>query len=125
MASKTVTFEEAEAKRQKAVDFLNRIGDADAANDFANMSTQDYINHKGLRIVNNNRRRNCLSQTKTDLQDVLDQVQGILASVHLPEATREDAMAAIGDALDQIEGDNGDDLDDDYVDDLDDDDDVD
>ena len=47
LASKTVTREQAEAKRQKAVDFLNRMGDSDAADDFDAMSTDEYAEHKG------------------------------------------------------------------------------
>ena len=61
MASKTVTREQAEAKRQKAVDFLNRIGNSDAADEFSAMSTAEYAEHKGLTLANpkNKGRRKC------------------------------------------------------------------
>ena len=41
--------------------------------------------------------------TKADMQDCLDQVQDILPDAYTPEASRED-LAAIGDALDVLEG---------------------
>lgn len=53
-----------------------------------------------------------MAQTKTDLQDVLDGVEDLLQNVYQPETSREEAMAAIGDALDQIAGENGDEDDD-------------
>jgi hypothetical protein len=105
LASKTVSFEQAEAKRQKAVDFLNRIGDSDAAADFDTMSTQEYIDHRGLKITNNPRRRmNCMPQSKADLEGILDNVQDILETAYTPESSREDLVAAVSDALDQLAG---------------------
>jgi len=42
--------------------------------------------------------------TKADMQDCLDQVQDILTDAYTPEASREDLAAAIGNALDVLEG---------------------
>jgi hypothetical protein len=107
MASKTVTFEQAEQRRQQAVDFLNRIGDVDRADDFAAMSTQEYIDHKGL-VVTNPRRNIHMppsnSPTKADLQDLLDSVEEILDGAYVPEASREDIVSAVADALDALHG---------------------
>jgi|SRR6516162_8834644 hypothetical protein len=125
MASKTVTREQAEAKRQKAVDFLNRIGQSDSADEFDAMGPDEYAEHKGLMLSNSRRnkgRRNCYmpanGQTKADLQEILDNVQEILDSVYAPESSREDLASAVGEALDALtgeeEGEEGDeDLDDD------------
>jgi hypothetical protein len=108
MASKTITREQAEAKRQKAVDFLNRIGQSDSADEFDAMSTDEYAEHKGLTLTNPRTRRNCYmpanGQTKTDLQEILDNLQEILDSVYAPESSREDLAAAVGEALDAISG---------------------
>ena len=38
-----------EAKRKKAVDFLNRIGEPEKADEFAAISTQECIDHKAFR----------------------------------------------------------------------------
>jgi hypothetical protein len=105
MASKTVTREQAEAKRQKAVDFLNRIGQSDHADEFDAMSTDEYAEHKGLTLTNNPRRNRFMpsnGQTKTDLQEILDNVSEILDGVYTPEASREDLAAAVGEALDAL-----------------------
>jgi hypothetical protein len=111
VVSKTVSSrEEAEARREKAADFMRRIGNDEAADDFANMTTQQYIEHAGLQVANprNRNRRNCYmpanGQTKADLQEILDSVEELLDNVYQPETSREDAMAAIGDALDAISG---------------------
>jgi hypothetical protein len=51
MNPKAVTVEQAEAMREKAVDFLARINGEDP-NDIAGMSTAEYAEHKHLRLVN-------------------------------------------------------------------------
>jgi hypothetical protein len=127
MASKVVTREQAEAKRQQAVDFLNRIGESDHADEFDRMSVDEYATHKGLTLTNPNRngRRRFMangngSPTKTDLQEILDNVSEILDGAYTPEASREDLAAAVGDALDALNGEEEDsDLDDDSDDDSD------
>lgn len=42
--------------------------------------------------------------TKDEVSDCLDQISDILNDVYAPESSREDLAAAIGDALDVIEG---------------------
>lgn len=44
----------------------------------------------------------------SDLQDAIDEAAGILAQAYDPMTTREDAMQAIADALDALEGNSGD-----------------
>jgi len=109
VASKIVgSTEEAEAKRLKTAAFMRRIGTDEAADDFEGMSTQEYIEHAGLQVRNPRSRRNCYmptnGQTKDDLQEIIDTVEELLDNVYTPEASREEAMAAIGGALDQIAG---------------------
>jgi len=109
VASKTVgSREEAEARREKAVAFMRQIGNEEAADDFEGMSTQEYIEHAGLQVRNPRSKRNCYmptnGQTKDDLKEIIDTVEELLDNVYTPEASREEAMAAIGDALDQIQG---------------------
>jgi len=44
------------------------------------------------------------TMTKADLQDCIDQATQILTDAYVPEASREDLAAAIGDALAALEG---------------------
>lgn len=108
LASRIVTRQKAEQKRQKAVDFLNRIGESEKADEFATMSTQEYIDHKGLQVTNNPRRNCFMPQRKADLQDILDSVQDLLENVYTPESSREELAAAVGDARDQLTGEDED-----------------
>ena len=55
---------------------------------------------------------NGTDMTKADLQDCIDQATQILTDAYVPEASREDLAAAIGDALAALEGDTDDDDDD-------------
>jgi hypothetical protein len=113
MASKTVTREQAESKRQQAVDFMNRTGHYDAADEFDAMDVDEYAEHKGLTLTNpkSQRKGGCFSMangngalTKDDLREILDNVQEILDSAYTPESSREDLAAAVGEALDAISG---------------------
>jgi len=49
-----------------------------------------------------------LRQHLSDLQDTLDQIHDILESVYTPESSREDLAAAVGDALNQLAGEDED-----------------
>lgn len=52
MAKKRLTLEKVEAKRRKAVGFLEDVvGDPDRADEFDGMSTKEYADHKGIEIV--------------------------------------------------------------------------
>jgi hypothetical protein len=55
--------------------------------------------------------------TKDDMADCIDQATQILEDAYQPETSREEAMAAIGDALDALSGDYDADADDDSDDD--------
>jgi hypothetical protein len=63
------------------------------------------------------RRKNIMasanSVTKSDLQDVIDEVIDVLDDAYEPEATREDLAEAVGQALDTLRGEDEDDTADD------------
>ena len=47
---KLMTPSEAEAKRRKAVEFLHRIGNDDLAEEFEDMTAEEYAEHKGAEL---------------------------------------------------------------------------
>ncbi len=74
-----MTLDEAEAKRQKAVEFLRRIGRDDEADEFEAMDAADYAEHKGAELLENSPRRNTAmrrrNKSKSELQAELDNAQ--------------------------------------------------
>jgi hypothetical protein len=117
--AKQVTREQAERKRTQAASFMERIGQPDRAEEFDDMSTDDYAEHRGLRLTNPGRKRRTMATrtsgpTKADLQEQIDSAIETLADAYLPETTREELAAAVGDALTTLRGeDEDDDTDDD------------
>jgi hypothetical protein len=106
LASKRVSLEQAEQKRQQAIAFLDRLGESDKADEFRNMTTAEYVSHKGLQVQNRNRRRwfiMATGSTKTDLQNAINEVSDLLDSAYAPESSREDLVAAISNALDVLD----------------------
>ncbi len=103
--AKQVTREQAERKRQQAVSLMDRIGDTDRANEFADMSVEEYADHRGLQIVANpdrkeTKRNDMATGTKAELQEQIDDAIGTLNDAYTPEATREELARAVGEALD-------------------------
>ncbi len=49
--AKVMTRREAEAKRRKAVEFLQRIGRGEDAGRFARMSPEEYVGHKHAELT--------------------------------------------------------------------------
>lgn len=105
-----VTREQAERKKTRAVTFLERIGEPERAREFADMSADEYAEHKGLRLSNPARTKRRVSmangtvETKADLQDVIDEAIEILEGAYEPESTREELAGAVGQALDALRG---------------------
>ena len=124
--AKSVTREQAERKRQQAVTLMERIGDTDRADEFGDMSVEEYAEHRGLDLVNNPNRkeRNQSMATKAELQEQLDTAAALLNEAYTPEASREDIAAAVGQALDILNGDDSDEDDEDPDDEEDEDDDA-
>lgn len=124
---KQLTLDQADRKRIQAADFLDRIGQPDRAEDFRRMTAQEYAEHRGVALANPTTRRRQImpainSDTKADLQDLIDDAIDTLEDAYTPEATREELAQAVGDALDTLRGEdegdededddgNGDDLD--------------
>ena len=103
---KFMTAGEAETKRQKAVEFLRRIGNDDLAGEFASMSPAEYAEHKGVQLMQNpDRKRKMATNNKSkadleqdleeDANDYIDQLEGKLNDI-------------IGIASDDDNGDNSD-----------------
>jgi hypothetical protein len=93
------------------------------ADDLENEDPESYAERKRLVISNPVERRamaNGIDMTKADLQDCVDQAIDILTDAYTPESSREDLAAAVGDALDALQGNGGDEDDDDADDDDDD-----
>lgn len=109
---------------------MERIGQPDRADEFDQMSVDDYAEGKGRRLANPaTRERNrtmangATTTTKADLQDQIDSAISTLEDAYQPESTREELAEAISDALDTLRGEedededegdddgNGDDLD--------------
>src|SRR5215469_13959365 len=83
------------------------LEDDDLADDLKHESPESYAERKHISIINSPKRRTTnmtnSNLTKSDLEDVCDQVQDILTDAYTPESSREDLAAAIGDALDLLE----------------------
>jgi hypothetical protein len=105
-----VTREQAERKKQQAAAFMERIGEPDRANEFDEMSVEEYAEHRGLELVANPRRkaRKTNMATKTELQEQVDSAAALLNEAYTPEASREDLATAVGEALDILNGEDED-----------------
>jgi hypothetical protein len=79
VSKKSLTADQVQAKQDKAVQFLRDVvGDDNKADDFENMSLDEYAEHKGITITNPRRGKNMAngsSPTKQDLQDQIDELQ--------------------------------------------------
>jgi len=112
--AKQVTREQAERKKQQAAAFMERIGEDDRADEFDEMSVEEYAEHRGFELVASNPRRKARKTsmaTKNELQEMVDSAAAVLNEAYTPEASREDLAAAVGEALDILNGDEADDAD--------------
>jgi hypothetical protein len=127
--SKEVTREQAERKKEQAAEFMERLGEPDRAEEFDDMTVDEYADHRGFRLTNpkrNPRSRimaNGTTNSKAVLQDQIDRAISTLEDAYTPETNREDMAEAVGNALDILKGEDEDDDDDLTVDNDDDDDD--
>jgi hypothetical protein len=134
--AKAMTRREAETKRQKAVEFLQRTGKDEDAERFATTTPEDYAAHKHAELMANPfRRYRIMAQesgpTKAELADRIDDIEDLLEEALDPELTREELVSKVreiqtvasGEAEDDetdLESDEKSDLDDDGCDDEDD-----
>jgi len=93
---------------------MDRIGDSDRAEEFDDMSVDEYAEHRGLDLVNNPKRkaRKENMATKSELQEQVDSAAGVLNEAYTPEASREELPAAVGQAFDILNGEDDDSEDD-------------
>ena len=120
VAKKDVTREQAELKKAQAADFMERIGDSDRASEFDDMSVDEYVEHKGLRLTNPARKRKrregkmANGFSKADLEDMVDNAIEVLDDACDVASSREDLANAVSSALDILRGEDeeGDDSDD-------------
>ena len=109
MAKKHITLGDAETMRQKAVEFLNRIGKEDEAAKFEDMDTEAYVEHKGLELIENpsqtNRRTNNMAtrgKSKAQLEAELDESNDYIEQL---EGRLDDIAGLAGDSEDEDEND--------------------
>ena len=89
-----MTPDEAETKRQKAVEFLRRIGQDDDADRFEAMDAGEYAEHKGAELrANPTRRHGTMKRPKsrTDLQAELENANEYIEELE----TKLDSIAGI------------------------------
>jgi hypothetical protein len=107
--AKQVTREQAERKQRQAVTFMERIGDSDRAEEFDGVSVEEYAEHRGLKIANpRGTERKTKMATKNELQDMIDSAIDTLNEAYSPEVSRENLAAAVGEALDILNGEDAD-----------------
>ena len=91
------------------------VGDEERADEVEAESPEEYAERKRITITNPLKRRpnvaNGNDMTRAELQDVVDNAIQILTDAYTPESSREDLAAAVGEALDALEGNGGDDED--------------
>ena len=89
--AKALTRDQTERKKSKAARFMERIGQPDRADEFDQMSVDDYAEGKGRRLANPaTRERNrtmangATTTTKADLQDQIDSAISTLEDAYQP-----------------------------------------
>jgi len=96
---------EAETKRQRAIEFLDRIGgDADK---FRDMDAAEYAASKGAELLQNPSMR-IFTMTKSELAETLDQLADGLEEALDPELSREELIAKVKDLADIATGESDD-----------------
>jgi hypothetical protein len=110
---KYLTLGEAETKRQKAVEFLHRIGNDDLADEFDSMTPEEYAEHKGAELLENPQRR-CRTmakgKSKAELEAELDEANSYIEEL---EEKLDNVASAISDEDEDEEEDEDDDTGDD------------
>jgi hypothetical protein len=116
VASKILTRDQAQSRKDEAVRFAeNVLDDPDLADSISSEDLDDWVSRKGITLVSNPKARSLKmangngNMTKADLEDAVDSALDILQGAYVPEADRETLAAAVGDAIDALSGDTGDD----------------
>jgi hypothetical protein len=118
VVAKEVTREQAERKKAQAAEFMERLGEPERAEEFDDMTVDEYADHRGLRLTNPKRIQrsrtmaNGTTTSKAVLQDQIDRAISTLEDAYTPETNREDMAEAVGNALDILKGEDDDEDDD-------------
>jgi len=107
--AKSVTREQAERKKTQAAAFMERIGEDDRADEFDDMSVDEYAERRGLQIANPTRKARKTTMaasgpSKAELQETIDDAIEVLDASYAPETGREELASAVGQALDILNG---------------------
>lgn len=70
-----MTPEEAEAYQQRAIQGLENLGLEAEADDVADLSATEYVESKGIQIVEQNLKRRMIMPTKEQLQQEIDELR--------------------------------------------------
>ena len=99
-----MTPSDAEAKRQKAVEFLRRIGQDDDADRFEAMDAGEYAEHKGVELRENPTRRHGTMKrpkSRTEIQAELENANEYIEELE----TKLDSIAGIASGDEDLESD--------------------
>ncbi len=110
-----MTLGEAETKRQKAVEFLRRIGQDEDADRFEAMDASEYAEHKGAELLDNpgrSRRNMKRPKSKVELEAELDNANEYIEELE----TKLDSIAGIAAGDEDDDDDEESDQDDDAED---------
>ena len=103
-----MTRAEAEVKRRKAIEFLQRIGRGEDAGRFARMSPEEYAGHKSAELINPFRRFETMARetgpNKAELSDRIDEIEDLLEEALDPELTREELVSKVKEIHDVVTG---------------------
>ena len=109
---------EAETKRQKAVEFLHRIGNDDLADEFEAMSPAEYAEHKGAQLMENPAGKGNMPRAKSkaeleqeldDANDDIEELEGKLndiVGIASDDETDEDSSDETDDDLPEADSDS-------------------
>ena len=83
--TKQVTREQAERKKAQAATLMERIGEDDRADEFDEMSVEEYAEHRGLDLVSNPKRqeRKKGMATKSEWQEQVDNAAALLNEAYV------------------------------------------
>ena len=104
-----MTRREAETKRRKAVESLQRVGKPEDAERFAEMTPEDSAAHKHAELMANPfRRYRIMAQetgpTKAELAERIDDIEDLLTEALDPELSREELVSKVKEIQDVVTG---------------------
>ena len=89
--AKEMTRDQAQRKKAQDVRFMERIGEPDRAEEFDDMTVDEYAEHRGLRLANpnmNRRRTLARNRSKIEMQGEMERAIDTLDGAYTPETSR-------------------------------------